>query len=493
MRFQLSAVVCAALFTIGTSFIHTPLKAPLNTKKGLCLSQTPSDDSGGDSTSEEDGGLSFEEQIKRLNSQFNVGDDNGEGGNDDESKESAIQPPLSTSSTSKNEPFTLSSITSQAKQKGFSIDGDMAASTAYWGDAKRGFTMKNLPRSKSKGTHNPGDLSLTYSDLLKSGVTFLSAGEDESMSEELLGFFDSQNRLDTTAKVATSYVPKPFIVRKDRTTELNPRAKKAGILSMLQLRFGSGSVLNALQKSCDRLGVGYVDLYQADFSGGSKSKPFYVGGKSAVVEGLKLCKQRGLCNNVGVKGVKGKAAEKAIKLFEKKGIKMDALEVDFSLVDRTALTDGTLDACKRNGVVCIATQPLGLDEIGSGKFTAMNPTGGMMGKPRFAFKELDELLEIHNALKFVSQKVRQRLKNDWDADREAQKKKGKKIDINDVFPMEITTSQVALNYVIAKGAVPLFNAVSAQDAQEFAKAKEWKLKGDELELLEEAAAKCEKR
>jgi aryl-alcohol dehydrogenase-like predicted oxidoreductase len=114
-------------------------------------------------------------------------------------------------------------------------------------------------------------------------------------------------------------------------------------------------------------------------------------------------------------------------------------------------------------------------------------------QPRFAFKELDELLEIHNALKFVSQKVGQRLKNDWDADREAQKKKGKKIDINDVFPMEITTSQVALNYVIAKGAVPLFNAVSAQDAQEFAKAKEWKLKGDELELLEEAAAKCEKR
>jgi len=498
---------------LGHSFLIPP--ATLRSAS-LRTSAVPRDD-GGDSTSSDenndvpDDKISFEEQIKRLNSQFNIGGDGDEGGKEEAFKEEAFdystipRPTASeereeSTSSSSSEPFTLSSFTSSftqqtkdASQKGFSISGDMAASTSYWGDAKRGFTMKNLPRSKSKGTHNPGDLALTYTNLLNSGVTFMSAGEDENMSEELLGFFDSQNRLTTTAQIATSYIPKPFVIRQDRTKELNPKAKKGGFFSKFQVRFGSGSVLEALQKSCDRLGVGYVDLYQADFSGGSKSKPFYPGGKSSVISGLKLCKQRGLCNNVGVKGVSGMAAFKTIKLFEKADVKLDALEVEFSLVDRTAMRDGTLDACKANGVVCIATQPMGLDEIGSGKFTARNPTGGNMGKPKFVFKELDTLLEVHDALKFVSQKVRQRLKSDWDADREEQKKKGKNIDINDVFPMEITPTQVALNYVIAKGAVPLFNAVNAAEAQEYAKARDWKLKGDELELLEEAATKCEKR
>lgn len=106
------------------------------------------------------------------------------------------------------------------------------------------------------------------------------------------------------------------------------------------------------------------------------------------MDGLKSCKDRGLCESVGVKGVEGRGVEKVVKLFEKKGLKMDTLEVSFSLVNRRAMFDGTLDACKRNGVTCLATLPLGLDEIGSGKYTAMNPTGGEMGKPRFTFKEV---------------------------------------------------------------------------------------------------------
>ena len=71
------------------------------------------------------------------------------------------------------------------------------------------------PKSKAKGTHNPGDLQVAYSSLLNGDLTFLSAGEDENMSEELLGFFDSQNRLSVTAQVATIR----FLLPSTRTTE----------------------------------------------------------------------------------------------------------------------------------------------------------------------------------------------------------------------------------------------------------------------------------
>ena len=349
--------------------------------------------------------------------------------------------------------------------------------------------MKNLPKSKAKGTHNPGDLQVAYSTLLNGDLTFLSAAEDESMSEELLGFFDSMNRLDNTAQVATTFSPKPFVYRKDQSKVLNPSSRVSdSFLGRFQLRSGSKSVMTALQKSCDRLGVGYVFLYQADFSS-SKSKPLYPGGRSAVVEGLKSCKDRGLCENVGVKGVEGRGVEKTVKLFEKKGLKMDTLEVNFSLVNRKAMFDGTLDACKRNGVTCLASMPLGLDEIGSGKYTAMNPTGGEMGKPRFTFKELDELLEVHNALKNVAGKVRRRLKEDWDKERDARKKKGEKIDVNEAFPTEVTTSQVALNYVVAKGAVPLPSVFTAEGCEAAVKSAKWKLNGAELEMLDAAADK----
>jgi aryl-alcohol dehydrogenase-like predicted oxidoreductase len=50
-----------------------------------------------------------------------------------------------------------------------------------------------------------------------------------------------------------------------------------------------------------------------------------------------------------------------------------------------------------------------------------------------------------------------------------------------------TPSQVALNWVIAKGAVPIPGAKSAAQAQENAGALGWRLDADDLAALDEAA------
>lgn len=288
--------------------------------------------------------------------------------------------------------------------------------------------------------------------------------------------------------MGTTYTPKPIFVRSDRYSELNGKGKS---VPKLNLRGGSRAVVDALQSSCSRLGVGYIDLYQADFTP-SKSALFYPGGKGKIVQGLKMCKTRGLCNSVGVVGVKGRRnVERIEKLFSKNDLKLDTLTADFSLVDRTVLYDGTLDACKKLGITFIASTPLGPMGIASGKFTARDPTGGEMGKPKFQFKELEPLLYLHDALKSVAGMVRRRLKERWEKEREKKKKKGQKIDVNEAFPTQVTPQQVALNYVSAKGATPVPSLINMKDIEDLIVAKSWRLNAEEMEVIDEAAAKVE--
>ena len=55
---------------------------------------------------------------------------------------------------------------------------------------------------------------------------------------------------------------------------------------------------------------------------------------------------------------------------------------------------------------------------------------------------------------------------------------------------DITTTQVALNYIIAKGAVPLAEVNSPKDAQELIGCLGWSLNDDEVAMLESAADLC---
>ena len=51
-----------------------------------------------------------------------------------------------------------------------------------------------------------------------------------------------------------------------------------------------------------------------------------------------------------------------------------------------------------------------------------------------------------------------------------------------------TPAQVALNWVISKGAVPIPGAKNARQAEENASSTEWQLSVDEVTELEQAAA-----
>jgi len=105
-----------------------------------------------------------------------------------------------------------------------------------------------------------------------------------------------------------------------------------------------------------------------------------------------------------------------------------------------------------------------------------------MGPPKFKFADLDKLMVVHQALRSVSEMVRGRLKDAFD--------EGNK-DGKATFKGDVTTSAVAVNYVRAKGCVALPSCVSATEAGAVMGVTEWKLRGDEMEILEKAAAAYE--
>lgn len=165
-------------------------------------------------------------------------------------------------------------------------------------------------------------------------------------------------------------------------------------------------------------------------------------------------------------------------------------QFEFSLTNRKALKNGTIQACKDSCIVPIASNPLDND-LCSGVFTANNPTGGVAGgEIKFNFKKvLEPLIPIHDAQLRVAKKVKERLRKEF---REEQDRRSRKYQ----NPMagngdkEITPYQVAINYVVAKGAVPVPVIKNNKEAEELLGCLGWGLNDEEVAILDSAADLC---
>mmetsp|Transcript_31230 Transcript_31230/g.82720 ORF Transcript_31230/g.82720 Transcript_31230/m.82720 type:complete len:394 (-) Transcript_31230:286-1467(-) len=325
----------------------------------------------------------------------------------------------------------------RTKKATLTVPSNIGVGTLAWGDPRRGFGE----------TYNAGDIMGAYNTLVEGGVTFFDTAEvygyqsmkQEMSSEQLLGNFADTN-YKYTPMIATKYMPVLW----------------ANKLVGGGFRGGRRAVVNALEASLERMGRSYVDVYQVHF-------PFpYIGGNKALYEGLARCHERGLCNGVGVSNFNAKQVEVAYRELEKRGVPLVSNQVELSLCNQKALEDGTIDKCKRLGVTVLAHTPLA-GGLATAKYTAMNPTGGKLGaKGKFRFETLQKFGPMHAALQTVA------------------KRAGARED------MKITPTQVALNWVVAKGAVPLPGVRNTRDAEEVVGAVGWRLRAEDLELIDSA-------
>ncbi len=249
-------------------------------------------------------------------------------------------------------------------------------------------------------------------------------------------------------------------------------------LSFLSRR-GSKAIVDAAEASCDRLGIPSMRLYQIE-------NPWYYlgGGTSALSEGMLDVISDDHARYVGC--VNYKSLSKLAKLQRKmrgQGEFVATNQFEFSLTDRKNMF--MIEACRKIGITPICTNVLD-GGLATGKYTSTNPTGGEVSKgegdigpfPVSKLGKLDALFRVQDDMR---EKINSRI-----GDKLMKYDGGQVPKIN----RDVTTTQIAINYVRAKGAVPLISVTNMKMANEMLGCLGWDLSEEEVDELDKACKSC---
>ena len=212
-------------------------------------------------------------------------------------------------------------------------------------------------------------------------------------------------------------------------------------------RITKGFIPRALKGSLERLGLDALDLYQIHWASPLLSA-------ETMMEGMLECVQRGLTRTVGVSNFNEKHMIRAYTTLARHGIPLASNQVQYSLLSRAVEKNGTLARCKELGVRLIAYSPLEKGLL-TGKYSSENPPSGVRGA---------QYAELLKKLPPVIKLLREIGQNHGDK----------------------TPSQVSLNWLIAKGALPIPGAKNIKQAEENAGGAGWRLTEEEVATLDEA-------
>ncbi len=201
------------------------------------------------------------------------------------------------------------------------------------------------------------------------------------------------------------------------------------------------SLLKSLRASLDRLGLPAVDLYQIH-------GPISLRSHAALAEALAARPRRGLVKAVGVSNYSAGETRSIAAELADGGMQLATNQIEFSLLRRSP-GDGRPAGrlCRTRGVLPLAYSPIGQGRL-TGKYSTANPPPG---KRQFSNHPMEIVDAVVAELRTIGDKH------------------GGK-----------TPSQVALNWVMAKGAVPIPGAKNRQQAEENAGALGWSIDDDDV-------------
>lgn len=211
-------------------------------------------------------------------------------------------------------------------------------------------------------------------------------------------------------------------------------------------RLRKGSIPHALKGSLARLGVESVDLYQIHW-------PTPLMSIDTMMEGLAECVKREMTRTVGISNFGPSQMLAAYSALARHAIPLASNQVHYSLLNRTIEKDGTLARCKELGIRLIAYSPIEKGLL-TGKYSTDTPPPGARSRTYAGM-----LPKIGPLLKLMTEI--------------GQDHGGK------------SHTQVALNWVICKGALPIPGAKTAEQAQENAGGLGWRLTEQEVTRLDE--------
>jgi aryl-alcohol dehydrogenase-like predicted oxidoreductase len=213
-------------------------------------------------------------------------------------------------------------------------------------------------------------------------------------------------------------------------------------------RFTKNALIRALKGSLERIGIEAVDLYQIH-------QPYSLLPLDSLMEALAEAVKEGLTRTVGVSNYNQTHMMRAYSALARNDVSLGANQVTYSLLNRDIEYDGLLARCKELGVRVIAYSPIEKGLL-TGKYTPENPPPGIRSR-RYG----DLLPKISPLLKLMT---------------EIGQEHGGKSKV-----------QVALNWCICKGTLPIPGAKNADQAEENSGALGWKLTEEEVQKLDEAS------
>jgi aryl-alcohol dehydrogenase-like predicted oxidoreductase len=213
-------------------------------------------------------------------------------------------------------------------------------------------------------------------------------------------------------------------------------------------RWTKGSVARALKGSLNRLDLEQVDLYQVHW-------PSPLIPVETYAEGLAEVHKAGWARAVGVSNYNKNQMQRAVTVLSKYAIPLASNQVEYHLLNRSVEKNGLLARCQELGIRLIAYSPLAMGLL-TGKYSPENPPPGVRGG-RYN-KRLSQIQPLIKLMTEIGQ------------------------DIGGKSP-----AQVALNWLICKGAMPIPGAKNTSQAEMNAAAAGWRLSQEQVAALDEVS------
>jgi len=275
-------------------------------------------------------------------------------------------------------------------------------------------------------TYQEADVQAAFQASLEAGIRFFDTAEGYGRGKSERLLGKFMRASGQTMIVATKYMPYPWRLRKK-------------------------ALVNALRQSLERLELPAVDLYQIHW-------PFPPLPVETWADGLADAIEAGLTRAVGVSNYNEEQMRRTHLVLSKRSVPLASNQVEYSLLNRKVETNGLLQACQELGVTLIAYSPIAKGVL-TGKYTPEKTPPGMRG---YNYNK-NRLAKVQPLIRLM---------------RETGQAHGGK-----------SPAQVALNWLICKGAVPIPGAKNARQVQENAGALGWRLTDDEVAALDKASSK----
>jgi aryl-alcohol dehydrogenase-like predicted oxidoreductase len=271
-------------------------------------------------------------------------------------------------------------------------------------------------------THTETDVHEAFQASLEAGTRFFDTAEIYGNGRSEQLLGEFIKNVEQPIVIATKFMPFPW-------------------------RLWKGRLHAALRASLNRLGLERVDLYQIHWPMPPVSIETWANALADAVEA-------GLVKAVGVSNFNAAQMLKAHATLLKRGVPLASNQVEYHMLNRKVEKNGLLKLCHELEVTLIAYSPLAKGIL-TGKYTSELPPAGMRER-LFSRAQLAALQPLIKQLGEYG-----------------------------MAHGEKSPAQVALNWLVCKGAVPIPGAKNARQAHENAAALGWQLSEEETAALDE--------